>query len=258
MPNLLLEIGAEEIPAGYIQPALKALSENLQQRLDVARVTYDDVKVFGTPRRLAVFMQNVAAKQKTIRSEVVGPPVTVAYDAQGQPTMAAVKFAEKVGIAVDKLSVKKTTKGDYLFTQVTERGIATRTILKDILPDVILATPFPKTMRWADLDITFARPIHSIVALLGKQLISFKLGNLKSGRNSRGHYFMAPGRIKVVSADDYVEKLREAYVLVDIDERRALLRQEINGVADQLGGRILPDTVSPVRRPKRRIWLGDT
>jgi glycyl-tRNA synthetase beta chain len=96
-------------------------------------------------------------------------------------------------------------------------------------------------MKWAELNIQFARPMNSIVALLGKQVISFKLGNLKSGRNSRGHYFMAPGRIKVASADDYVEKLREAYVLVDIDERKALLRQEINGVADQLGGRILPD-----------------
>ena len=241
MPNLLLEIGAEEIPAGYIQPALEALSTHLKQRLNAARIDHGDITTFGTPRRLAVFIRSVDPKQKTIRSEVVGPPISVAYDDKGQPTMAAVKFAEKVGVSVAKLSVKKTTKGDYLFTEITERGIATRTILKDILPEVILATPFPKTMRWADLDITFARPIHSIVALLGKQVISFELGNLKSGRYSRGHYFMAPGRVKLDTADDYVEKLRKVHVLVDIGERRELLRQEINAVADQLGGKILPD-----------------
>ena len=241
MPNLLLEIGAEEIPAGYIQPALEALSNNLQQRMNAVRIGHGDISVFGTPRRLTVFVQSVEPKQKTIRSEVVGPPVSVAYDAQGQPTMAAVKFAEKVGVDVAKLAVKKTTKGDYIFTHKTERGIATRTILTEILPEVILATPFPKTMRWADLDISFARPIHSIVALLGKQVISFNLGNLKSGRYSRGHYFMAPGRIKIDTADDYIETLRKVHVIVDIDERRELLRQDINNVAEHLGGRILPD-----------------
>ena len=241
MKRLLLEIGAEEIPAGYIDPALKAMAANLLQKLDNARIDHGAVKTYGTPRRLAVEVADVAEKQKSLSTDVLGPPVKVGFDADGKPTMAAHKFAEKVGVKVERLKVQDTEKGAYLSAKVTERGLATGTILKTILPEVILATPFPKSMRWADLEISFARPIHSIVALLGDRAIPFSIEILKSGRYTQGHYFMAPKKIKLRDADSYVEQLREAQVLVDIEERRQAVVEEINRAAKEAGGRILPD-----------------
>ena len=132
MDNLLLEIGAEEIPAGYIAPALAAIASNLLKKMSAARIEHGEVKTFGTPRRLAVVVEQVAARQPTISKDVMGPPTKVAYDADGQPTMAAVKFAEKVGVAVKALKTQETKKGSYLCARVTERGLATKTILKKI------------------------------------------------------------------------------------------------------------------------------
>ena len=239
--SLLLEIGSEEIPAGYISPALEALSSNLLQKLDDARIDHGEAKIYGTPRRLVVKVDNVASKQQTVKTEVLGPPAKVGYDQNGKPTVAAEKFAEKVGVSVSKLSTKNTDRGEYLHVVKTEKGRAIKNILKDILPNVILATPFPKKMRWADLDIEFARPIHTILALFGKDVIRFELGDLKSGRYSNGHYFMSPGKVKIDHADAYVELLRDKGVLVDLEERKQALQADIERVAGELDGRILPD-----------------
>jgi glycyl-tRNA synthetase beta chain len=241
MDSLLLEIGTEEIPAGYINPALEAISATLTQKLTMARIEHGTAKVFGTPRKLAVKVENVAGKQNSIKTEAIGPPAKIGLDENGQPTVAARKFAQKVNLAVSKLSIKETDKGSYLCAEKTEKGQPTRNILKNILPQVILSTPFPKKMRWADLDIEFARPIISIMALLGKSVIPFQLGNIKSSRYTHGHNFMSPGKIKITDANEYVDALRSAHVLVDIDERREKLKQDINKVARNLGGRILPD-----------------
>ena len=241
MDTLLLEIGTEEIPAGYILPALEALSATLSQKLTDARIQHGKSQIYGTPRRLAVEIENVAPKQTSVKSEVIGPPAKIGFDENGKPTMAAKKFAEKVGVSVRKLTVKETPKGPYLSAEKSERGVASRNILKEILPKAILTTPFPKKMRWADLDIEFARPIHTILALLGKSVISFKLGNLKSGRYTCGHSFMAPAKIKVNSPEEYLVKLRAARVLADMQERKKILEDRITTVANELGGRILPD-----------------
>ncbi|MBU0986978.1 MAG: glycine--tRNA ligase subunit beta [Proteobacteria bacterium] len=241
MKSLLLEIGAEEIPAGYIEPALTALKTTLLQKLTEARIDHGSAKIYGTPRRLAVEIKQVADKQKPLTSEVLGPPEKVGLDQEGRPTVAAEKFAEKVGVSVSALTVKETEKGRYLCAKVTEKGLATQTILKNILPEVILATPFPKTMKWAELDIMFARPIHSIVALLGNQVIPFAVGEVKSGRHTFGHFFMNPGKVKIPSPEDYVKTLKSVSVYVDFKERRKLVEREIAKAAKKLGGKIFPD-----------------
>jgi glycyl-tRNA synthetase beta chain len=241
MKSLLLEIGAEEIPAGYIEPALQSLSSTLMQKLTDARITHGRAKVFATPRRLALEIKKVADKQKPLTSEILGPPEKVGLDKDGRPTMAAKKFAEKVGVSVNALAVKETKKGRYLAAKITEKGLATRTLLKSILPEVILATPFPKTMKWAELDIMFVRPIHSIVALLGNQVIPFEVGDTKSGRHTFGHFFMHPKKVKISTPADYVKTLRRAKVYVDLDARRKLVEREINKAAKKVGGRVLPD-----------------
>ncbi len=241
MDTLLLEIGTEEIPAGYIKPALRALALKLQQEMAAARVEHGPARIYGTPRRLAVKIEKVAAKQLPLKTELTGPPVRVGIDASGKPTTAAKKFAEKAGVKVDRLTIKDTRKGAYLCAVKQERGLATRTLLKDILPRVVLGTPFPKTMRWADLEIAFARPIHSILALLGSRIIQFKIGNINSGRYSYGHPFMRPGKIKIDSADDYIKSLTSAQVVVDLDVRRKAVEHEITKAAKEVRGSILPD-----------------
>ena len=241
MQTLLLEIGAEEIPAGYIKPALEALASNLTKKMTDVRIEHGSAKTFGTPRRLTIMVENVAAKQATISSEVLGPPKKVGLDAAGNPTVAAHKFAEKVGVPVKALRVAETEKGAYLSARILQKGRATRTILRDILAEAILAIPFPKTMKWADLSIHFARPIHSVLALLGSQVISFQLESIKSGRYTMGHSFMHAQKIKIDSAETYADQLRSAKVIVDIDTRRKAVARDISRAAAGVGGSILPD-----------------
>lgn len=241
MKTLLLEIGTEEIPAGYIEPALKTLTSTLLQKMTNARIDHGNARIFATPRRLAVEVKKVAEKQKSMTSEVLGPPERIGYDDKGKLTVAAKKFAEKVGISENKLTVKESDKGRYLCARITERGLPTRTLLKSILPEVILATPFPKIMKWAELEIEFARPIHTIVALLGDKIIPFSLGDTKSGRFSRGHYFMHPGKVKISEPQDYIKTLRSVKVLADLDARRKHVQIQIDKAAKDVGGKVLPD-----------------
>ncbi len=238
---LLLEIGTEEIPAGYIEPALAALSRVLQERLAEARIDHGEARVFGTPRRLAILIEAVADRQKPLTTEVTGPPAKVGFDPQGKPTVAAHKFAEKLGISVKNIKITDTPKGSYLAARITERGLATLTLLKTILPEVIAALPFPKTMRWSDYHTAFARPVHSLLAVLGGRVVAFTLEDIKSGRYTWGHAFLKPGRIKISQPSEYLERLEAACVLADIAKRRSRVKTEIEALAAELGGRILPD-----------------
>ena len=241
MDSILLEIGSEEIPAGYIQPALDAMAANLQKRFESARIAHGAITQYGTPRRLAIIVADVAPKQAALSTEVLGPPANIGKDADGGLTVAGIKFAEKVGVAPTRVKVAKTPKGDYLSARKTERGLATRTVLKTLLPEVVQSVPFPKSMRWADLSITFARPIHSIVALYGKSVIGFTVGNVRSNRFTRGHYFMNGKRLKIDHPDNYVSVLDDAQVIVDIAERRRLVSERVEAAAKRAGGEVLVD-----------------
>jgi len=241
MKPLLIELGTEEIPAGYIRPALEGFAALLLQELDQNRIRHGSVRIYGTPRRLGVAVAAVAAKQSPLDSEVLGPPARIGFDADGNPTVAASKFAEKIGVPLSRITLKETPRGLYLCAKKTERGLSTQTLLAQIMPRAILAIPFPKTMKWAELRILFARPIHSILALWGNRVISFRLGNIASGRTTFGHRFMKPGKIKISSPENYETALRQAHVIADMVERRALLANEIEKAALASGGSILTD-----------------
>jgi len=241
METLLIEIGTEEIPAGYIRPALEGFSALLLQGLDQSRIEHGDVRRFGTPRRLALAVEGVAARQKPLVTEVLGPPERIGLDADGNFTVAARKFAEKIGVALGRVNVTQTPKGSYLSARKTERGQATRTLLALDLPRIILAIPFPKTMKWGELKMSFARPIHSILALLGDRVVSFQLGNVRSGRYTFGHRFVGPARIRLSDPHEYLNALRSGGVMADMAERRALLEKEIQRAAAAGGGAVLPD-----------------
>lgn len=222
-------------------PALQELSSRLLKRLDEYRIAYEETKIYGTPRRLAVMVTHISGKQASITTEVMGPPEKVAFDEKGNPLVPAVKFAEKLGIHINKLVVKETDKGRYLSATVTEKGLSSKTILKRIIPEVILSIPFPKTMRWGGLSIGFARPIQWILAVLGKDAVTFELGNLKSSRYTLGHRFVHKGKIKIQSADEYVDQLKQAHVLCEIDDRKKYIHDEISKAANDINGAILSD-----------------
>jgi glycyl-tRNA synthetase beta chain len=242
MERLLLEIGTEEIPAGYIRPALDALTANLSKVLSDARIDHGAVTSYGTPRRLVAMVDEVAPRQRSHTEQVMGPPERIALDEQGGYTVPARKFAEKVGLPPQRLTVVDTEKGRYLCASISDKGTTTRNYLKQKLPGIILDIPFPKTMRWSDLSISFARPVQNIVALLGTSVIPFTLGGrLKSGRFAWGHTFMNRNRVKIASADDYIEELRKVNVVVDIEARRQMVRDEVDAAAEKMGGAVVPD-----------------
>lgn len=242
METILLEIGCEEIPAGYIEPALSFLSSTLTQKLTDARIAHGKAVTYGTPKRLAIEIHAVAPKQAALEMEVLGPPVKVGYTESGKPTVAAEKFAEKVRLPIEKLSVKDTPKGQYLCASVTDKGQSTLTLLKTLLPDLILEIPFPKIMRWGELRIQFTRPIHSVLALYGGKIVPFKVGDISSNRYVLGHRFMSPGKVKLADPSEYPDALRGAHVVVDVAERKKMVTKEIAKIAKRLGGKVLPDT----------------
>jgi len=231
MDTLTIEIGCEEIPAGYIVPALEAFRDKLIEDLDRQRIAHGTARILGTPRRLVLMVNDVAETQAAQTSTLTGPPEKVGYDDKAKPTLAAEKFAQKAGIPVEQLIVKDTGKGRYLTAVVEEACESSVAIIEQILPKHILAMPFPKSMRWGSLSISFARPILSLTGLLGKTVLSFCVGNIQSGNLVFGHQFMNPGPHAVLSADDYEQVLESVGVVPDFDKRRAILVQGIEKLA---------------------------
>ena len=241
MSDLLVEIGAEEIPAGYIVPALEAFRESLGAALDKARIPHGEARVYGTPRRLAVIFQDVAPDQTAETATLMGPPARVGYDADGNPTIAAEKFAEKAGVPLSEITLTRTDKGEYLTAVKVEPCRAATDILEEVLPGIVLGIPFPKRMRWGSLSISFARPIISLTALLGDKVIPFTVGDITASNAVFGHFFMHPGKFSVTTPAEYTDLLRSKGVIVDMAERKALLTEEIQKVADANNCRILED-----------------
>jgi glycyl-tRNA synthetase beta chain len=178
-------------------------------------------------------MKDVADKQEAKTVEIIGPPRNVAFDESGNPTRAALGFANSQGVDPGDLQVKHTDKGEYVVVTRHQPGVSVVELLANVLADLIHDIPFPKSMRWGSLKVTFARPIHWIVALLGKEVIPFTYGNVASGNTSYGHRFMSPGAFEITDIDAYVEALRERFIIVDIEERKERIKQIIAACAGE-------------------------
>jgi glycyl-tRNA synthetase beta chain len=236
-----LEIGSEEIPAGYILPAVHAMAFQMVRFLDDNRISHGEPFTTGTPRRLLLVIPEVALQQEACTTEVLGPSKQVAFDDDGQPTKAAIGFAKGQGAAVEDLQIRETPKGEYLCVVREEKGLATRELLEKMLPDFIAHIPFPKSMRWGSLPVSFARPIHSLVALLDGEVLQFKYGDVKSGNQSWGHRFMSPQKLTVKDYLSHRENLRKHFVIVEYEERKNFIREAVQTVAQQVNGAILED-----------------
>ena len=228
--DLLFEIGTEEIPASYISPALDQLQNMAKETLMEQNLSFGELKVMGTPRRLALSVSNLETLQPDQSVEVTGPPKKAAYDAEGNPTKAAVGFAKSQGVNTDDLRVVETPRGEYVAVTKLQKGRSASNILEDLLPNWINSLDFPKTMRWDNLR--FARPIRWIVAILEDQEIPFQLDTLTAGRITYGHRSLNPEPIKLDSAsvDNYIDKLEIANVIVNHDLRRTEIQKQITEI----------------------------
>jgi glycyl-tRNA synthetase beta chain len=239
--EMLLEIGTEELPAGYIPPAVDELAASARKALEQARIGFGAVESFGTPRRLVLRVSGLAEKQEDLIQEQQGPAARAAYDEAGKPTRAARGFAESRGVTVEDLEVRETPKGAYVFARVFTIGQAAEEILPDLLKELITGLSFPKTMRWGIADLRFARPVRWLLALLDDHVIPFSLGTVTSSNRTYGHRQLSPGPFTVTSAAKYGEIMDQAGIIVDARIRRQKIWDGLLAAAAGHGGRPLPD-----------------
>lgn len=231
--TLLLEIGTEEIPA-YAMPGIIAqLKENAEKTFAGLRIAFDSVKTMGTPRRVALIVEGLAEEQADLSKENRGPAVNIAFDADGKPTKAAEGFARGQKIAASELVVKD----GYVYAMVHEAGAKTVDLLSDTLKGLVDGLTFPNNMHWANLDYKFIRPLRWLVGLYGEDVVEFETAAVKSGRVSRGHRFLSEGDFEIASADAYEKTCEEQFIVVDHDKRRAIIRQQIEELAESKGGK---------------------
>ncbi len=232
MLPFLLEIGSEEIPARFIPASMRALEASFRDALAEARLEIEGLRVEATPRRLVLRADGVAARQPDRELVVKGPPVSVAFDADGKPTPAGLGFARKAGIDLESCERDSDKRGEFLVARRLEKGRDGREVLADLIPGLVLGIPFRKVMRWGDLDIEYARPLQWILALLGGEVVPCTVGNLASGRTTRGHRTLAGDRtFTVADPGKYDGIMAEAGVVTDPGRRRALI---LEGLQEQL------------------------
>lgn len=239
--DLILEIGTEEIPASYLPPALEQIKQLAEKELTAQRIPFATTHAYATPRRIVLHVTGVAEAQESSVKEVMGPAKAVAYDDKGKPTKAAEGFARGQGIAVKDLKLVSTPKGEYVAAVKSEASEPTARILPAIMPRIITTLHFPKMQRWGYLSLRFPRPIRWILCLYGNEVVPFALEGIKSGRQMRGHRFMAPGPFEIQDVKDYFRQIKKAKVVLDQDERRAIIVEGVAKAAEQVGGKVIPD-----------------
>lgn len=241
MAELLFELGTEELPARFVQSALDDLVRTFTEKCAEANVVHGAIRRFGTPRRLALLVSGVAERTDDVTKEVQGPSVKAAFDDQGKPKVPAVKFAESVKLPVEALKRVQTPKGEYLTATVLEKGRAVSELMPAVLDACTRKINFAKSMRWGDVEQSFGRPLHWIVALLGNEVIPVVFSDVKSGRATRGHRFLAPAPISLNSPGEYEGALEKAHVIADVEKRRAMLVERIAAAAAKVGAGVLTD-----------------
>ncbi|MHB8918801.1 MAG: glycine--tRNA ligase subunit beta, partial [Desulfocucumaceae bacterium] len=241
MKDFLLEIGTEEMPARFVGPALQQLKELAGNQLREKRIQFEQVRAVGTPRRLAVYTTGLAESQQPLVKEVKGPALKVAYNSSGEPTPAVLGFARSQRVDMASLVVKPVGPVEYVFARKSEQGRPTAEVLAQICPELIAGLHFPKPMRWGDLEFRFARPIRWILALYGNAVVRFSLAGLEAGRTTLGHRFLSRGPLTLNDARDYFGEMKKAFVVVDPEERKQLIRSQVEAAAKSEGGRVEED-----------------
>jgi glycyl-tRNA synthetase beta chain len=247
---LLIELGTEELPVKALPGLAQAFFDGVLAALDKRGIAVErgDARPLYTPRRLAVLLPGVAVEQPEQASEVLGPYLNIALDADGQPTRALQGFAAKAGVDWTQLERTSDAKGERFVHRAVTPGAKTSALLAEVVREAIAGMPIPKPMRWGDHDHAFARPVHWLVMLLGTDVVDGEVFGVRADRFSRGHRFLHDRQVWISSPADYVDALRGAKVLADADERRRRIVDEVNRAAKAAGGtaRIEPGNLEQV------------
>ncbi len=239
--ELLIELGTEEIPASLLEGTARQFADILAEDLRAARLTSNLRAVWYTPRRIVVDLQDIPVRQDDLRESIMGPPMRVAYDADGKPTRAALAFAEKNGIPLAKTKVVQTPKGDYLSAERREKGEKTSKVLARLIPAAIAKITFPKTMYWTPDKFRFSRPLRWIVALYAGKVVKFTVADVASSQFTKGHRFVGKSKIEVTDLAALKAALQENGVIVEPGERSTRIRAGLEQAAAAAGGRLLAD-----------------
>ncbi len=237
----LLEIGTEEIPARFFDIVLPLLEKNAADTFEKHRIEHSDIRCIATPRRIALSANILSPVQKSIVTEVTGPPVKAAFDANNHPTKAAEGFARSQGVKVTDLKTKSTDKGDYIAVIKEIKGEKVSKVLPDIVPEIILSLHFPKSMRWGYHSIRFARPIRWLLCLYGSSVVRFDIDGIKSGQFTWGHRLLANKRVKIEHPKKYESTLKKLSVIVDQYKRKELIQKGIENLEEKTGTNCIKD-----------------
>jgi glycyl-tRNA synthetase beta chain len=239
--SLLLEIGTEEIPAGFMEKALADLKTLAEKEFVAQRLSFAQVLTCGTPRRLALMVEGLAERQDDLEEEVKGPSKKAGIDGDGNYTKAAQGFAKGQGVTVTDLFIKELSGVEYLYALKKETGQDTLIILPQLLPKLITGLSFPKSMRWGEYELRFVRPLRWLLALYGEEVINFAITDIKTDRYTYGHRFLAKGALQVNRPEDYLAVLKEGYVIADQKERSQIIWEQIMALAQGEGGIVKED-----------------
>lgn len=235
--DLLFEIGAEEIPAGFMPNILGQLKQLAETKLNDAHLPFESIATYGTPRRLALIVKGLADTSVEISERHKGPSASIAYDADGNVTKAAIGFARGKGLDVADLVVED----GYIYAETKTAGVPAKDIVTDMLPQLITGLNFPKSMHWGNLDAKFVRPVRWLVALLDEEVIPVEFATVKSGNVTRGHRFLGADEITIKNAASYVDTLKENFVMVDQNARRELISKQLHDIAASKNASIVWD-----------------
>ncbi|UTF59082.1 glycine--tRNA ligase subunit beta [Gilvimarinus sp. DA14] len=239
--DFLFELGTEELPPVALKSLSAALQTGVEEGLEKAGLNYSAIQSYCAPRRLAFLIKSLEAATPVKEVTVWGPPAKIAFDAEGKPSKAAEAFASKNGLSVDQLTTENDGKADKLVARQQAGGEQATNLIAGIISDSLAKLPIPKRMRWGASRTEFVRPVHWVVMLYGSEVVEGEILGVSSGRNSRGHRFHHNQEISLANACDYVEALRQAYVLVDRAERQALIIEQVNREASAISGTAVID-----------------
>ncbi|NLB53573.1 MAG: glycine--tRNA ligase subunit beta [Syntrophomonadaceae bacterium] len=234
--DILLEIGVEEIPSAYMPKAIADLKDIAEQKLNKARLRYQSINTFGTPRRLTLLVKELDEKQEDALVENRGPKKSAAFDGEGNPSKAGLGFARSQGLDFKELTVREYSGVEYMYAIKKDQGLLSQEVLPSILTDIIQSLSFPKSMRWGYHQFKFARPIRWLTAIYDDQLIELKIENIESVMHTIGHRFLSNGIIELKNVSHYREQLKQNFVILNQQERKEVISRQIKAVAAEVGG----------------------
>ena len=249
MPELFLEIGAEEIPARFMSLALDYLEKEIPSFLKKNRIQASEPRVMGSPRRLVISFDEVGNQQEDIVETHFGPNVKLAYDEKGAPTKSALGFARGKGIDPSELTLEKTPKGEVVCARIEKTGQPTATILNNFFPILISKIPFPKKMRWGNRETPFVSPLHWIVALFESKPLNFSYEGIPCTDISRGHRFMHSDFFKVNGMEDYLKSCEKYFLMIDPVVRKKSIVDQVTSLANEVGGAVEPVSYTHLTLP---------